>query len=175
MLSKLNKIRFKEIYEIMEQSFPIEEYRPFKEQESLLDSEYYSIYLELNKDDDIVAFFATWNFSQFAFIEHFAVREKYRNGGIGTRLLKELLAILNKPIVLEVEPPKEEIAKKRIRFYERNSFVLNEDDYFQPPISKGRKELPLMLMTFPNKMVPTEYADIRHTLYEKVYNYQDVN
>lgn len=170
MLTKLEKDRFDEIYKIMEESFPINEIRTYEDQKALFKCENYSIYVYV-KEDEVIGFFGVWNFSDFDFIEHFAVKEKHRNGGIGTKLLRELLNILNKRVVLEVELPTTEIAKSRIKFYQRSGFVLNEYDYFQPPISKKRDKISLMLMTYPNKIGLDEYKGIRSILYQEVYHY----
>lgn len=106
-----------------------------------------------------------------AFVEHFAVDEHYRNGGIGAKLLQELLEILAVPTVLEVEPPEAELPQRRIKFYERNGFVLNPyDDYVQPALSDVGKELPLMIMTYPKGVSREQYEQIRDTLYREVYH-----
>ena len=172
MLSKLEKMQFNEIYKIMEESFPEEERRPYEEQRALLECKDYSIYVHIVKEE-IVAFFGVWRLSGFDFIEHFAVKETHRNGGIGTKLLRELLILLKKPVILEVEPPTEKLTKSRIQFYERNGFALNDYDYFQPPISKGRSRIPLMIMTYPNQITVSQYENIRNALYQEVYHYYE--
>lgn len=168
-LKKLGKQDFSEIWNIMEKSFPIDERRTQKGQEQILEHAYYELY-GYRKDKVLVAFFAVWKMEDLAFIEHFAVDKRYRNGGIGAALLQELLKILAIPTVLEVERPESELPQRRIHFYERNGFVLNPyDDYVQPALSDEGKELPLMIMTYPRGVSREQYEQIRDTLYEKVY------
>ena len=162
---------FDKVYSIMEESFPIDERRTYEEQKALLDNELYNIYvLYDSKNDDIKAFIAIWQFDDFAFVEHFAVSSLYRNGGIGAFILQEVKKLLSCMICLEVELPEEEMAKRRIGFYERNGFYYNEYEYMQPAMSKGRKEIPLRIMTSEEKITENRFEEIRDLLYKYVYN-----
>ena len=150
----------------MKQSFPIDEIRPYEEQKELLSDSRYSIYAEEG------GFLGVWEFDDFLFIEHFAVDKAKRNSGLGSKILTEFLENNEKPVCLEVELPDTDIAKRRIGFYERNGFFLNEFDYFQPPISKGKNIVPLMIMTSNGKISKTIFEEIRDTLYKEIYKYE---
>lgn len=171
MLEKLRFDDFDTMYDLMEMSFPIVEYRPYHEQKALLNNPAYSIYVLHNETKDIKAFIAVWEFDKFAFIEHFAVNPKYRNCGVGGYVLNEITERIGKNVCLEVEPPETEIAIRRIGFYERNGFFLNEYPYIQPPISNGRMAVPLFLMTLGGKVDKDMFESIKATLYTKVYKY----
>ena len=171
MLQKILQKDFDKVYSIMEESFPIDERRTCEEQKELLNNKLYSIYILSDiENDNIKAFIAIWQFDDFAFIEHFAVSSSYRNGGIGAFILQEVKKLLSCMICLEVELPEEEMAKRRIGFYERNGFHYNDYEYMQPPISKGRKEIPLRIMTSGEKVTENRFIDIRDLLYKYVYN-----
>ena len=88
-------------------------------------------------------------------------------------MLKALKEDAEKMIILEVEPPTEEIAVRRVRFYERNGFFFNDYPYIQPSMGEGRKETPLFLMSTERKIDEEEYRMIRNTLYTKVYGKKD--
>ena len=171
MLDKLRADDFDTIYDIMKMSFPKDEYRPYDEQKALLNNPDYSIYVLHNEPKDIKAFIAVWEFDEFAFIEHFAVNPRYRNCGIGGYVLSEIVKWIGKNVCLEVEPPETEIAIRRIGFYERNGFFINEYPYVQPPISTGRKAVPLCIMTLGSKVDEDMFEQIKATLYTKVYKY----
>ena len=168
MLTVLDQKDFQKIFTIMQNSFPIDEYRPLEEQKALLNREDYLLYVYKNSAD-IQAFFAVWDLGYFAFIEHFAVKEEYRSAGIGTKLLQNLLIQLAKPVILEVELPETLLAKKRIAFYEKNGFLVNNYAYMQPAIAKGRKEIPLILMSYPGALNTVEYIAVKNSLYAQVY------
>lgn len=167
MFEKLTLNEFDEMYAIMEKSFPLDEYRPYKEQKALFENKYYSVYIE--KENMIKGFIAVWNFSDFLFVEHFAVNPDYRNQGIGAQILKKVATAFEKPLCLEVEPPENEITRRRVGFYERNGFFLNEYPYVQPPISKGKNPVPLMLMSSGKLLSETEFHIIKQRLYRDVY------
>lgn len=170
MIEKVTIQDFNQVYELMEMSFPSDEYRPYDEQQALLHHPAYAIYGLFTKSRDMKAFVAVWDFDEFAFIEHFAVNPQHRNGGIGSYILSELLERLGKTVCLEVEPPETEIARRRIGFYQRNHFFFNAYPYTQPPISHGKKAVPLYIMTSGSKVDEGAFEKIKGTLYAQVYN-----
>lgn len=63
----------------------------------MLENPVYQVYiLSDTEKKDIKAFVSTWNLDSFVFIEHFAVNPSYRNLGIGSRILQELINFLEK-------------------------------------------------------------------------------
>lgn len=174
MLERLNRKNFDEIYRIMEQSFPLDERRPYEEQKVLLENPEYEIYVykEFEKEE-VKGFLAVWELEEYVFIEHFAVDNNFRNRGIGGQMLSELKARIGKRFCLEVEPPQEELTKRRVAFYKRNGFYLNHYDYIQPALSKGQNEVPLFIMTTEDTVMETEFQKIKSLLYEKVYHVND--
>ncbi len=170
LIEVLRKTDFDLVYTLMEKSFPEDERRTYNEQKELLSNPVYKIYVSRESTaNQIQAFAAVWEFDEFIFIEHIAVNPDYRNGGIGSKFLNSILAMTDKMICLEVELPSNEIAARRIGFYERNNFFLNEFQYIQPPISKGRKEIPLYVMTSGRSVTKEEFESIKKVLFEKVY------
>lgn len=171
MLTKLNKEEFDQVYKIMESSFPPDEHRPYEEQQKLLDNSNYQIYVAKVADNflEIQGFMAVWQFESLSFIEHFAVDNKFRNTGLGSRMLCEIREHLAGRICLEVELPDNDMAKRRIGFYKRNGFYYNNYPYIQPAISKGRNPIPLRIMTSGGVVSQREYQEIRDILYREVY------
>ena len=89
-----------------------------------MESSKYTVYVIPDDESDCIkAFITVWKFEDFAFIEHFAVNPFYRNQGLGSLILHEILNLLQCQICLEVELPKTDFAKRRIGFYERNGFL----------------------------------------------------
>jgi len=163
-LKEINIADFDKMFKIMEKSFPTDERRPKDEQKRLFANPLYKVYCA----GEMKAFMAVWEFDSFVFLEHFAVSPVCRNEGLGSKMLEELKRIYNKKICLEVEPPETDTAKRRINFYKRNGFYLNEFPYIQPPISKGKQPVPLMIMTS-ETINEQEFKEIKHTLYKEVY------
>ena len=116
MLYKIEKSQFDRIYKIMEESFPIDEHRPYLEQKKLLEKPEYAIYGAGEKAGEIRGFFAVWLLDELLFVEHFAVDAAYRNSGLGTRMLEELKILTGKRLCLEVELPEDSLTKRRVAF-----------------------------------------------------------
>ena len=98
-------------------SFPPEEYRQLEQLREYTDRTG-NFHNNIIFDDDLpVGFITYWDFDSFYYVEHFATNPALRNGGYGKRTLEYLCNYLKRPIVLEVERPIEEMAKRRISFY----------------------------------------------------------
>jgi ribosomal protein S18 acetylase RimI-like enzyme len=170
MLQKLSIAAFDSAFSLLEESFPLDEYRPYDAQRALLQNPQYSIYILPDEASrEIKALVTVWQFKDFAFIEHLAVAPECRNQGIGAALLCELRKLLACRLVLEVELPETEMAKRRIGFYQRNGFSLNQYPYSQPSYGKGRSPVPLLLMTTEGGIDQTEFERMKETLYRVVY------
>lgn len=161
---------FDSVYQLMEQSFPPNERRTYEEQKALLNNSRYNISIVPgSKKHSLNAFLAYWTLGDLIFIEHFAVNPLCRNTGLGSALLQDMIRQQTHRICLEVELPENDLAKRRIRFYERNGFFLNQYPYVQPSISKGRSPIPLLIMTSGQPVSEKIFQEIKSTLYEYVY------
>ncbi len=188
MLEKIRQDEFDQVFSLMERSFPPDEYRSYQEQKALLLKQNYEIYAAYaNKEPsqktafarksagqrEIRAFLAIWRFSDLTFIEHFAVDPAFRSSGLGSLVLTEVKQLFAHRICLEVELPENALAKRRVAFYERNGFFVNKYPYVQPPISEGKKEIPLLLMTSQGGVERECFARIKEQLYREVYGMAD--
>ncbi len=169
MLEILELSDFDQMYHLMKTSFPQDEYRPYAAQKALLDDPAYRVYAHYDDAHALLAFLAVWDFDRFAFVEHFAVKEECRNSGLGSRLLQELKSLLHKPLCLEAELPDNELAQRRIDFYQRNGFCSNPYPYQQPALASDQSPVPLCIMTSPTPISQQEFVTFRNALYQKVY------
>lgn len=123
---------FERFSELFQSSFPVNERRPLESLKKIISDEH-DVYCDaVLKDIVFVGLLVYWDFSDFVYVEYLAVNPDIRGGGIGARILSQLKDCVRRPVVLEVEPPLNELAKRRIGFYERNGFVLLDNEYFQP-------------------------------------------
>ncbi len=172
MLQKLDETKFDTVYALLKESFPPDERRTYEGQKALLKDERYTVFT-YEEEGEILAAIATWDLQNFIFIEHFAVFPKYRNRGLGAKLLRALSKRCQKRICLEVEPEETALTKRRIDFYVRNGFSLQPYPYLQPPLSKGKHPVHLKLMTAGGETDAKTFANIKKELYEKVYHYKE--
>ena len=162
-----------DLYNYMERlmtvSFPPEEYRSLPQLREYTDKKA-NFYNNIILDDDMaVGFITYWDFGRFYYAEHFAVDPDRRNGGYGKQTLDHLCQLLKRPIVLEVEMPEEEMAKRRIGFYQRQGFVLWQHPYMQPPYKAGDPYLPMRLMAYGNLQCDTDFETVKASIYREVY------
>jgi ribosomal protein S18 acetylase RimI-like enzyme len=172
---RIIKIEHKPDLEFVErlyiESFPRNERRPISELHHLIEHEKdFHVYVVANKDNDRVGFFTYWSFSHYIYAEHFAVNPEFRNTGIGKKIMEFLLASFKRPIILEVETPDNEIAKRRISFYERLGFTpWYNYEYMQPPYEKEFDPVPMTLMTHGDISLDSNFENIKSDIYKKVY------
>ncbi|MGM9796314.1 MAG: GNAT family N-acetyltransferase [Parabacteroides sp.] len=121
------------------------------------------------RDDTYVGFLSNWQFEGFRYVEHFAIDPSARNGGIGGVVLRKFLALQLDSVILEVELPEDELARRRVGFYERQGFRLDTHRYIQPPYRPEGSSLELRLMCYGEMDLTQRYAEVRDALYQKVY------
>lgn len=167
------------------EAFPLDERRSRESIMELLQKDYFE-FIPIFTANNFVGFATLWMFENFAYIEHFAVDSKERNKGIGFDFIRVLQGKEKKNsnlnftlptkkitnIVLEVEKPDNETAKRRIHFYERLDFKILNNYYFQPPYTETTKGLEMKVMLYsPNNEV--EFEQIKNTLYKYVYKIEE--
>ena len=108
---------------IYAEAFPKCERKPFSIILSHHESGRGSI-LKITQGGELVGFFFTYFFRDFAMVDYFAIHKDHRNCGIGERaiaLLRDEYA--DRRIFLEIEDPDSgEMAARRLGFYERCGF-----------------------------------------------------
>lgn len=171
MLVPIKSGEFDRVWEIMEASFPVDERRPLDDQRAVMDDPDYTVYVSHDEHGKIEGFISVWMLDDIAYVEHFAVAPECRGGGLGSRMLRKTAELTGgKLLCLEVEPPKTDIARRRIAFYERNGFYLNDYDYEQPAYAPDRAAVPLCIMTCHGGIDRTTFEHLRDTLYRRVYH-----
>ncbi|MBR4287874.1 MAG: GNAT family N-acetyltransferase [Clostridia bacterium] len=159
---------FNEVFSIMEESFPINEYRSYKKQMELLSVPEYSLYCK-RIDGKIAGFLSFWDLNEVIFIEHFAIKKELRGKGLGKEMLSELFAEKSGPFCLEVELPENEVARRRVAFYERMGLFFYDYPYTQPSMDHGRDPIPLRIMTNIPSLSKERFETLRDLLYKCVY------
>jgi Acetyltransferases len=140
---------FTKAWSLYVKSFPSEERRIIRTQKKIMNNPLYHFEI-ITDDGKFVGFIMWWDFEKRRYLEHFATLPRLRGKGHGKHIIETFISRANSPILLEVEHPDTEINKRRIDFYQRIGFVLNEYKYEQPPHTKHGDYVPLMLMTYPD-------------------------
>ncbi len=166
MLRRLSETDLDQVFDIMRSSFPTDEYRTYDAQRALFQKPSFRL---LALGDPIQAFAAVYQFDGFLFIEHLAVRPELRNKGLGAKILKELRSE-GKTIILEVELPTTDLTRRRIGFYQRNGFFLNDQSYVMPSLGPGKPPIDMKIMTTKRPLTDPEFERARDLIYRDVYD-----
>lgn len=122
--------------------------------------------------DDVGNFLALlfyWHNDDFIYIEHLAVNPKMRGANIGTQIVKLLQEqSQGAKIILEIDPPTDDISYRRLQFYKRLDFVENPYEYTHPSYSKEPFIHRLDLMSYPEGLSQLEYDDFCRFMFDVV-------
>jgi len=160
-----------EFRQIYESSFPEDERREWVQFIDLLHNSQFKLY-EIYIQKKFIGFISVWDLMEFSFIEHFAFRVTEQGKGYGTQTLNRVLSMNSQPVILEVEEPFTATARKRISFYERLNFSVNNQSYFQPPYSPNKNSVKMLLMSYPTKIEPEYFERIKTQIHTLVYGYR---
>lgn len=166
-----NELRYDEIArQIYETSFPEDERRNFDLLKAL-DGKYdFDFFVIADKQANAIGIISLWSFKEFIYIEHFAIQQNERGKGIGSSVLSSLANKYSKPILLEVELPEDDLAKRRIAFYQRHGFAVQPYDYTQPAYDKTKQSLPMIVMIKADFEITKRFFDSAiATIYKEVY------
>ncbi|MDR2979981.1 MAG: GNAT family N-acetyltransferase [Bacteroidales bacterium] len=161
---------FDSFFELMEKVFPPVERRSKEDASQIFTTVPCYHAMGLKKDGKVTAFIAYWLFEDICFVDHLAVDDSLRGQGIGSEIMRYLVENTASTVVLEVEPPEDEISRKRIRFYEKIGFHLNTFSYIQPSMQPGQPEIPLMIMSYPHGLDLPKFNAARKRIFDNCYN-----
>lgn len=108
-----------------------------------------------------------WEQEQFIYIEHFCILPEMRNKQYGQKALA-LLAKKGKTLILEIDPSKDDISKRRKRFYERCGFTENFFTHIHTPYHKENEGHHLVIMTCPKQVSKDIFDTFSHYLKNRV-------
>ena len=159
-ITQISHPLYKEAMNLYVISFPFHEQREaFSQARILCQSSYhFDVVIEEGKFIGEVLY---WEIGDFLYIEHFCVLPSMRNKRYGQKILERLQT---KPLVLEIDPPVDEISRRRQGFYERCGFVENPYLHIHPPYHKDHSGHELVVMSSPKELSANEYDMFRQYL-----------
>ena len=139
---------FARAWRLYKESFPVDERRRLNSHRRIMLRSIY--HFDVVMDHNVfIGILLWWDFESVRYIEHLAVVPTLRGMQHGERILRHFLSESDMPVWLEVEPPDNELRNRRVGFYRRVGFTLNEHDYTQPAYDKSSQPVPLLVMTYP--------------------------
>ena len=138
-------------------SFPFHEQREAASQAGIMSREEYQFNL-IYERDQFVGLVLCWETARFIYVEHFCVLPSMRNKQYGQRAL-ELLKQRGKPVILEIDPPVDEISRRRKGFYERVGYHENGYRHVHPAYHADCSGHPLVVMSCPEPLPQELYRE----------------
>ena len=131
--------RVQEIYQSYCETFPEDERRSEQQFRSLFSNPRVKVFSVLEELKNI-GYMISWELTNFVFIENFEIFSEFRSLKYGSEIINDLYRNYSH-IVLEAEPENlDENAGRRIDFYQKNGFVVIDENYVQPCYSPEKKK-----------------------------------
>lgn len=147
-------------------SFPPHEQREAASQKAILRDEAYHFDLIFD-GERFVGEILYWETENFLYIEHFCINTELRGQRYGQQAL-ELLSERGKTVILEIDPPVDDISIRRKGFYERAGYKANPFAHVHPPYHRGNEGHALVVMSQPEPLTEAAYQDFARYLRERV-------
>lgn len=124
------------------------------------------------RGSELVGILFHWNAGGYRYVEHLAVSTHLRNQNFGSLVLSAFCRKVGR-VILEIDPPVDDISVRRQHFYERLGFVANPYEYIHPSFSKPFHQHHLVLMSYPEAIVPDTARKFADFVREKVLAYSE--
>lgn len=155
-----------ELYRI---SFPLHEQRTQEAQERALADPCFHCDA-IVEDDAFLGLLFFWEADSFAYVEHFAMDPARRGGGQGTQALT-LFCRTHPKVILEIDPPVDELSLRRRGFYQRLGFAEYPYPHRHPAYRTAFAPHPLVVMSRPTVLSQVDYTHFYRVLSTQVMAY----
>lgn len=164
---------FDTFYQILKDHFPTKEVKEYSYLKGMFESGQAHALVQ-KEEDSIIGALCYMEVKEYVFIDYFVIVDVHQGKQQGQQMLQYFKKTINKPIILEVELPTDEISKRRIAFYERMGFILNEHEYVIPPIRSLKFPIYFLLMTDKSPLTKEKFNEIYPSILKTVYGFTDI-
>ena len=151
---------------LLEEAFPPQERRDRDEQLRILSKKDYRFTVAV-KNGTLVGLLLYWEVGELLFLEHLATRQDLRGRGYGAAALAHLKSKA-RPILLEIEPPVDDLTTRRRGFYRRNGFVPAPHHHIQVKYHPGDPDLRLDLLCYPTPITAEAYQAFKTYMHREI-------
>lgn len=160
-----------EAWKIYESSFPYcEQWSPESYDRAFADPAFEAD--GIRHGGELVGILFHWNAGGYRYVEHLAVSPALRNQNMGSRILSAFCRKAGR-VILEIDPPVDDISCRRKRFYERLGFVANPYEYLHPSFRRPFCTHQLVLMSYPAAVSYEEARTFADFVRERVLSYSE--
>jgi len=148
-----------ELYRI---SFPLHEQREAASQAQIMGCGEYH-FNAIYEAGQFIGLMLYWETPHFIYVEHFCILPAMRNNQYGRKALDQLKQS-GKVIILEIDPPVDEVSIRRRGFYERAGFQENPYEHYHPAYRARYAAHRLAVMSYPDLLPKTLYGEFANYL-----------
>lgn len=124
------------------------------------------------RGEEFIGLLFHWDVGQYRYVEHLAVSPALRGQNMGSQALTAFCRKVGR-VILEIDPPVDDISIRRRHFYERLGFVTNPYEYIHPSFRKPFKPHQLILMSYPGPITYEEARGFADFVREAVLSYSE--
>lgn len=166
---------WEQVWRLYTESFPEWERRKISSHRRAVEDADFHTYIAVD-NGNMLALLFYWESGDMIFIEHVAVNPQMRGKNVGSELLRQFMDNNpDKTIILEIDPPEDEVSQRRLVFYDRLGFKRNSGDfdYTHPSYVRGGKVHRLELLSYPGPISVQKFGEFKKYMSEKVLKYID--
>lgn len=165
-LTKATDPAFARAMQLYEISFPLHEQRLSASQRAIMSHPEYHFDVIFDGGTFVGDMFY-WRTDDFAYVEHFCIEPNLRGRHYGQYALKAL-CMQRGNVILEIDPPVDDVSIRRKGFYERCGFKANPFKHVHPPYREGNQGHELVIMSWPRELSQAEYNKFNRYLQTEV-------
>lgn len=124
------------------------------------------------RGEEFIGILFHWNAGAYRYVEHLAVSPTVRGQNMGSKALTAFCRKVGR-VILEIDPPVDDISIRRRHFYERLGFVANPYEYIHPSFRKPFTPHQLILMSYPGPLTYDEARGFADFVRETVLGYSE--
>lgn len=164
---------WQQVWRIYIDSFPEHERRRISSHSAACDNEQFHTQIAV-ENGNLMAILFFWKYDGVIYVEHLAVNPAMRNRNVGTTVLSEFIeANAGSSIILEIDPPIDEISQRRLKFYQRIGFIENTYQYTHPSYNRNGLEHELVIMSYPKALQHETFDRFNQYMKDVVLTYID--
>lgn len=175
-LSEADPQLLAQTWRLYEESFPVYEIRSRQAQMLAAHDESSQSMILTDEREELMAILFYWLTGDMVYVEFLAVNPALRGQNIGTTVLEQLSSIYpDKLVMLEIDPPVDEVSIRRLHFYQRLGFMETPYEYTHPSYRTGEEAHPhqLTILSQGRRITDAEFAQFNDFLNHVVLKYVD--
>lgn len=147
-------------------AFPLHEQRTQQGRIKTLENEDYFLY-KIIAHHEFVGFIGCWRIQSLFYIEHIAICAEKRGTGLGQQSLAYFCQD-KEQIVLEIDPIIDDVARRRLTFYEHSGFILNDFTHTHPNYRPEYQPHALLVLSYQTPLTQSNYERFNRYLKNRI-------